>query len=108
MRIEKIAVIGFGVMGREITRLCAQHGFKVVARDISDRVLGSKGLSKRASHERRSGGGAQRIGMTTDLKLCPEHTTLTSNNVAAAHNPDCGRPSVQRMPSACLSSSPSP
>lgn len=39
MEIEKIAVIGFGVMGREITRLCAQHGFKVVARDISDGIL---------------------------------------------------------------------
>jgi len=86
VRIEKIAVIGFGVMGREITRLCAQHGFKVVARDISDRVLGSKGLSKRASHERRSGGGAQRIGTTTQIagdqasRECHRHALLPARH----------------------------
>ncbi|MFQ5710849.1 MAG: 3-hydroxyacyl-CoA dehydrogenase family protein [Candidatus Geothermarchaeales archaeon] len=37
--VEKVAVIGFGLMGRQITQLCAQIGFSVVARDVSDEIM---------------------------------------------------------------------
>ncbi|MDF2954841.1 MAG: 3-hydroxyacyl-CoA dehydrogenase [Candidatus Alkanophagales archaeon MCA70_species_2] len=81
MEIEKIAVIGFGVMGREITRLCAQHGFKVVARDISDGILkagmkeiksGRWGLEKTVEKGKMTREEAEAalscIEVTTDLK----------------------------------------
>jgi len=81
VKIEKIAVIGFGVMGREITRLCAQHGFKVVARDISDEILkagvqeiksGRWGLERAVEKGKITKDEAEailsRIEVTTDLK----------------------------------------
>ena len=40
-KVEKVGVVGFGVMGREITRLCAQHDFKVIAYDVDEQILQS-------------------------------------------------------------------
>ena len=43
MQIKKIGVIGAGVMGYGIAQVCAQGGFEVLLRDISDELV-QKGL----------------------------------------------------------------
>lgn len=39
MQIKKIGVLGIGVMGQGIVQICAQNGFEVVVRDVSDEIL---------------------------------------------------------------------
>lgn len=43
MEIEKIGVIGAGIMGAGIAQVCAQAGYQVVMRDIEERFV-SKGM----------------------------------------------------------------
>jgi 3-hydroxybutyryl-CoA dehydrogenase len=43
MKIEKVGVIGCGLMGSGITQVCAQAGYSVVVSEISDELL-QKGL----------------------------------------------------------------
>ena len=44
MEIEKVGVVGCGVMGRGITQVCAQSGYTVIVSEINQELL-SKGLS---------------------------------------------------------------
>lgn len=44
MKIDKVGVIGCGLMGSGITQVCAQSGYPVVVSEISDELL-KKGLS---------------------------------------------------------------
>ena len=39
MQIKKIGVLGAGVMGHGIVQLCAQNGFEVVFREVSDELV---------------------------------------------------------------------
>ena len=39
MQIRKIGVLGTGVMGGGIAQLCAQSGFEVVLKDVSDELV---------------------------------------------------------------------
>ena len=39
MTIEKVAVIGSGIMGRGIAYVCAMGGFQVKMQDVSDELL---------------------------------------------------------------------
>lgn len=39
MQIKKIGVLGIGVMGQGIVQICAQNGFEVVVRDVSDEIV---------------------------------------------------------------------
>lgn len=43
MQIKKIGVVGAGIMGSGIAQVCAQSGFEVVLRDVSDELV-QKGL----------------------------------------------------------------
>ena len=50
--LKKIGVLGAGTMGRGVVQVIAQHGYEVILRDLSDKVLGEaigsieKALSK--------------------------------------------------------------
>jgi 3-hydroxybutyryl-CoA dehydrogenase len=44
VEIEKVGVVGCGVMGRGITQVCAQSGYTVIVSEINQELL-SKGLS---------------------------------------------------------------
>ncbi len=44
MKIEKVGVVGCGLMGSGISEACAQSGYQVVASEINDNLL-SKGLA---------------------------------------------------------------
>ena len=44
MKIKKVGVVGCGFMGSGIAQVCAQSGYQVVVREISDEVL-QKGLA---------------------------------------------------------------
>ena len=48
MEIKKIFVAGAGLMGGGIAQVCAQTGYHVTMRDISDEIL-EKGLKERVS-----------------------------------------------------------
>ena len=43
MEIEKVGVVGCGLMGSGIAQVCAQSGYHVVASEINDELL-NKGL----------------------------------------------------------------
>ena len=43
MKITKIGVIGAGIMGSGIAKVCAQAGYEVIIRDIEERFV-EKGL----------------------------------------------------------------
>lgn len=84
--VKKIGVIGFGVMGRQITQLCLQCGFSVVARELSSEILkdglamietGRFGLKKAVERGKMSKEEAKkalsRIETTTNMaKACEE------------------------------------
>ena len=44
MEIEKVGVVGCGLMGSDITQICAQSGYQVVVLEINDELL-NKGLT---------------------------------------------------------------
>lgn len=44
LKVEKIGVVGFGLMGTQITQFFAQQGYEVVAVDVSDEAL-QKGMN---------------------------------------------------------------
>ena len=43
--IEKVGVLGCGLMGHGITQVAAQAGYQVVVREVDERTL-AKGISK--------------------------------------------------------------
>ena len=45
MEIQKVGVVGCGLMGHGITQICAQAGWDVVVRELDQDALG-KGMSK--------------------------------------------------------------
>jgi 3-hydroxybutyryl-CoA dehydrogenase len=45
MDIKKVGVVGCGLMGSGIAQVCAEAGFDVVVREVSDELL-KKGLGK--------------------------------------------------------------
>ena len=45
MTISKVGVVGCGLMGSGIAQVCAEAGYKVVVREVSDDLL-KKGLGK--------------------------------------------------------------
>lgn len=45
MAIEKVGILGCGIMGHGITQICAQAGWDVVVREVSDEKL-DKGIGK--------------------------------------------------------------
>ena len=44
MQIERVGVVGCGLMGAGITQICAQSGYQVVVSEINDELL-NKGLA---------------------------------------------------------------
>ena len=44
MQIKTIGILGAGVMGYGIAQVCAQNGFDVILRDVSDEIV-QKGLN---------------------------------------------------------------
>jgi 3-hydroxybutyryl-CoA dehydrogenase len=53
MKVEKIGVVGCGIMGSGIAQNCAQSGYQVVVLDVSEEIL-SKGLKVILSSLKRS------------------------------------------------------
>jgi len=53
MKVEKIGVVGCGIMGSGIAQNCAQSGYQVVALDVSEEIV-NKGLKVISSSLRRS------------------------------------------------------
>ena len=53
MKVEKIGVIGCGIMGSGIAQVCAQSGYQVVVSEINDELL-RKGLKSIDSFLNRS------------------------------------------------------
>jgi len=53
MKVEKIGVVGCGIMGSGIAQNCAQSGYQVVALDISEEIV-NKGLKAIISSLKRS------------------------------------------------------
>jgi 3-hydroxybutyryl-CoA dehydrogenase len=53
MKVEKIGVVGCGIMGSGIVQNCAQSGYQVVALDVSEEIV-NKGLKVISSSLRRS------------------------------------------------------
>jgi len=45
MAIKVVGVVGCGLMGSGIAQVCAEAGYEVVVRDVSDELL-EKGLGK--------------------------------------------------------------
>ena len=45
MKIEKVGVVGCGLMGAGIAEICAKSGYETIAREISDELL-AKGLER--------------------------------------------------------------
>ncbi|MGZ5309693.1 MAG: 3-hydroxyacyl-CoA dehydrogenase NAD-binding domain-containing protein, partial [Solirubrobacterales bacterium] len=45
MAINKVGVLGCGLMGHGITQICAQNGWDVVVRELDQETL-DKGLAK--------------------------------------------------------------
>jgi 3-hydroxybutyryl-CoA dehydrogenase len=79
--IEKIGIVGFGVMGSQISQLCAQSGYSVIASDVDEKILksgveeiktGRWGLDKAVEKGKIKKDEAeevfQRISTTTELK----------------------------------------
>jgi 3-hydroxybutyryl-CoA dehydrogenase len=50
MEIQKVGVVGCGIMGAGITQVCAQSGYQVTASEISDELL-NKGLNSIAAQK---------------------------------------------------------
>lgn len=81
MKIKCIGVLGFGTMGRQISLLCAERGFDVIATDIEENVL-KKGykeieetlnrrVEKKKITKEKSSEILSRIELTTNFgKLC--------------------------------------
>lgn len=92
MDIEKVAVLGAGVMGRGITQLLAQNGYQVALRDIEDRFIQGgrdeiKGNLKRFSVDKgkMTPGEADlvltRIKGTTDLEEAVAGAQVVIENI---------------------------
>ena len=80
-KVETIGIVGFGLMGREITRLCAQHGFKVIARDVDEKIL-QNGLEEIKS------GRWGLSGAVAKGKLTREEAEAVINRIAVTTNTD--------------------
>lgn len=82
--VTKIGVLGAGVMGSQITQVCATFGFNVVTRDISDNILRDgmnqiiegpfglkRGVERGKLTKEQMDDAIKRIKMTTDTdELC--------------------------------------
>lgn len=75
MKIQKVGVVGCGLMGSGIAEVCARNGYDVVVLDLTDGILKqglgriekslSKAVSKGKLSEEESGKTLSRIGVTT-------------------------------------------
>ena len=45
MKIEKVGVVGCGLMGAGIAEICAKSGYDTIAREVNDELL-AKGLDR--------------------------------------------------------------
>jgi len=89
MKVEeakKIGVLGAGVMGSQITQVCATFGFNVITRDIGDSILKDgmnqiiegpfglrRGVERGKLTKEQMDDAIKRIKMTTDMdKFCRE------------------------------------
>ena len=82
MEINKIAVLGLGLMGNGIAHICAQAGYEVWARDIEDKFVENGLTAIRKNLERGLKRGRiteeeievimARIHGTTDIKAAVE------------------------------------
>ena len=78
MTIQKICVLGAGLMGSGITQICAEAGYHVAMRDIDQRFIdnGMKSIIENISRDVEKGRKSQeemdailgRITQTIDLK----------------------------------------
>jgi 3-hydroxybutyryl-CoA dehydrogenase len=86
MDIQKIAVIGAGLMGSGIAQVCAQSGYQVILNDIKDEFLEkglsgiNKNLDKMVGKGKLDGGEAEqikaRIHTTTSLEEASKDADL--------------------------------
>jgi len=77
MDIKKVGVVGCGFMGSGITQICAQSGYEVVVKEISDEALKkglstidyylTRGVQKRRITEEDKASTLARIKGTTDI-----------------------------------------
>jgi 3-hydroxybutyryl-CoA dehydrogenase len=98
MKMKKVGVVGCGLMGSGIAQVCAEAGYDVVVREVSDELL-KKGLGKidaflakgvekgKVTAERRQEVMGRLRGTTAveDLKDCDIVIEAVVENLAAKH-----------------------
>src|SRR5215475_8109110 len=88
MAIQKVGVVGCGLMGSGIAQVCAQSGFTTVAREVSPELVekGLKGIEKNLARlvekgtlteaQKTEGRGrpmaTTELGLLTDCRIVPE------------------------------------
>jgi 3-hydroxybutyryl-CoA dehydrogenase len=79
MAIQKVGVVGCGLMGSGIAQVCAQSGFTTVVREVSSELVekGLKSIEKNLARlvekgtltESAKGGVRSRLNGTTSLEI---------------------------------------
>ena len=76
MDIKKVLVLGGGTMGNGIAHVCAQHGYEVILKDLTDEVLArSVGIIKKNMERQVAKGTLTEAGMNASLGRIKTVTT---------------------------------
>ncbi len=86
MRIEKVGVLGAGIMGRGIAQVCAMGGFDVAMQDINDEILNKslsiiehnlqKGIERGKVKPEEKEVALSKIKLVTDIKAAVKEADL--------------------------------